>query len=107
VEEYLRLWSAAGRPARSEETVRAALAGTYCGATLRLGGEAIGMGRVVGDGACSFAVVDVVLAPGHADPGLGAQIAAALVASVRERAPAGAQIVVVDAATGPAPRSTG
>lgn len=50
-------------------------------------GRAIGMGRVVGDGAIYFYVQDVAVEPAHQGRGVGQRIVAALVDWVRAHAP--------------------
>jgi len=49
--------------------------------------EAVGMGRVVGDGAIFFYVQDVAVCPDHQGQGIGADVMSALVGWVRENAP--------------------
>ncbi|HEY8039117.1 MAG TPA: GNAT family N-acetyltransferase [Polyangiaceae bacterium] len=92
VDEYLRLRLEAGLSAKTPDAARAGLAGTWFGVTVRAGGEAVGMGRVVGDGGCFFQVVDVAVLPGHQRRGLGKRIMAALVDHLRAHAPATAHV---------------
>jgi ribosomal protein S18 acetylase RimI-like enzyme len=92
VEEYLRLRKESGLSAKTPEAARLGLAGTWFGVTIRRAGEAVGMGRVIGDGGCFFQVVDVAVLPEHQRRGLGGRIVAALVEHLRAHAPASAYV---------------
>ena len=74
VAEYVALRAGAGLPPRSEESVRMALPKTLFAVVIEKGGEAVGMGRVVGDGGTVFQVVDIAVLPEHQGRGLGKQI---------------------------------
>ena len=78
VVEYLRLRHAGGLSAFSPEAAEIGLKGTLFAVTLRQGDEAIGMGRVVGDGGCFLQIVDIVVVPRYQGKGLGKQIMSAL-----------------------------
>ncbi|GGK55846.1 GNAT family N-acetyltransferase [Ornithinimicrobium pekingense] len=70
------------------DAVPTSLAGSVCGVVVHDdGGELVGMGRVVGDGAFYFYVQDVVVRPDHQGAGLGRDIVEALTAQVRHLAP--------------------
>lgn len=70
------------------ESMPAALAGSTAGAVVEdEGGEVVGMGRVVGDGAFYFYVQDVVVHPDHQGRGLGRLLVETLVEQVRTAAP--------------------
>jgi ribosomal protein S18 acetylase RimI-like enzyme len=94
VEEYVRLCSAAGLSPRTTDAARAGLGSTWFGVTVRLDGEPVGMGRVVGDGGCFFQIVDVAVLPQHRRRGLGTRIMMALVAHLEAHAPAGASVTL-------------
>ena len=66
------------------------------------GGEAVGMGRIVGDGAIYFYVQDVAVVPAHQGRRLGALILGELLDWVRANAPEKA-FVGLFAATGSEP----
>lgn len=102
VEEYQRLRREAGLSAKSTEAARLGLAGTYFGVTLRDRGEAVAMGRVIGDGGCFFQVVDIAVVPSYQRRGLGKRVMAALVDHLRARAPSSAYVSLL--ADGEAPR---
>lgn len=69
------------------EAMPASLAGSTCGAVVHTdGGELVGMGRVVGDGAFSFYIQDVAVHPDQQGSGLGRLIVEELVDQIREQA---------------------
>lgn len=78
VEEYLRLRSEGGLSAFSPEAAEIGLQGTLFAATLRCDGEAIGMGRIVGDGGCFIQVVDIAVDPRFRGQGLGKLVMSSL-----------------------------
>lgn len=94
-ETYRALRSACGLSPRGEDAAVAGLAGTWHGVVVRHGAEVVGMGRVVGDGGSFFQLVDVCVLPAHQGRGLGGQVVAALLAHLREHAPAGAYVSLV------------
>jgi GNAT superfamily N-acetyltransferase len=53
------------------------------------------MGRIVGDGALFFQVVDVAVEPAHQGKGLGKSIMEALMAELRRRVPAEAYVSLI------------
>jgi ribosomal protein S18 acetylase RimI-like enzyme len=93
VEEYRALRVAAGLSPMNEDCAARGLPGSWCAVCLRDGGgHLVGMGRVVGDGGCFFQVVDIAVRPECQGQGLGRRIMAALMARLREAAPAGALV---------------
>jgi GNAT superfamily N-acetyltransferase len=64
----------------------AGLARTLYAVCLEYRGEAIGMGRVVGDGGVFFDVVDIAVMPDHQKKGFGKAIMDALMAYIRRTA---------------------
>jgi ribosomal protein S18 acetylase RimI-like enzyme len=85
LEDYLRLRAAAGLSPRSRAAATAGLPNTWFG-------EAVGMGRIVGDGGLTFQIVDIAVDPAHQGRGLGKAIVGALVAHLRSNAPAEAHV---------------
>lgn len=69
-------------------TVARSLDGSLFGAVAMAGDEAVGMGRVVGDGALYFYIQDVAVDPGWQGHGVGQSIVAELLTLIRETAPA-------------------
>lgn len=87
-DEYRALRSAAGLSAMTPEGARLGLPASWCAACLRVDGELVGMGRVVGDGGLFLFVVDIAVAPAWQGRGLGRRIMQALMDQVHARAPA-------------------
>ncbi len=102
VDEYVRLRLEAGLSGKTPEAARVGLANTWFGVTVRHRGEAVGMGRVIGDGGCFFEVVDIAVQPAHQRRGLGKRIMGALMDHLRANAPASAHVMLL--ADGPAHR---
>ncbi|WP_275659224.1 GNAT family N-acetyltransferase [Shewanella sp. Isolate8] len=72
------------------------LFGVHILADDRLGGErVIAMGRVVGDGALNFELVDIAVDPGYQGRGLGSAIMSAIMEYLDEAAPKGAYITLM------------
>jgi len=97
VEEYLRLRAESGlTPKRADQAVPA-LAGTWHMVHVRhrVTGEAVGMGRIVGDGGWYFQIADMATLPDHQRRGLGRLVLTTLLDVIRERAPADAYITLL------------
>jgi GNAT superfamily N-acetyltransferase len=86
VEEYLALRVAAGLSAMSAAGAREGLGASWCSVCVRVDGELVGMGRVVGDGGLFLFVVDIAVAPAWQKRGLGRRIMQALMEQVHARA---------------------
>jgi GNAT superfamily N-acetyltransferase len=89
VEEYLRLRAESGLSPKREDQAKAALAGTWHMVHVRHRptGEAVAMGRVIGDGGWYFQIADMATLPDHQRQGLGRLVLTTLVAVIRDRAP--------------------
>lgn len=59
---------------KSLEAATIALPNSLYGVSIRDEGVLIGMGRVVGDGACNFEVVDVAIDPSYQGQGFGRKV---------------------------------
>ncbi|HAS6364360.1 TPA: GNAT family N-acetyltransferase, partial [Vibrio vulnificus] len=59
---------------KSLKAATIALPNSLYGISIRNGDELIAMGRVVGDGACNFEVVDVAVDPSYQGRGLGRKV---------------------------------
>jgi GNAT superfamily N-acetyltransferase len=90
--DYRRLRVAAGLSPKSAQAAAAGLPNTVYGVVIRKDGQAVGMGRVVGDGGLFFQVVDIAVEPAHQGRGLGKAIVGALVAHLQQTAPVGAHV---------------
>jgi GNAT superfamily N-acetyltransferase len=74
----------------TDEGVAAGLPNALFSVVLELDGEAVGCGRVVGDGGLYFYVQDVIVAAEHRGQGLGARIMDAVMAYLERTARPGA-----------------
>ena len=87
-EEHRRLAESVGwTHAFDWSAMPASLDASFCGVTVLSDGEAVGMGRVVGDGVFFFYVQDIVVLPELHGQGLGNEILRRLVARVDAVAP--------------------
>lgn len=90
--EYLMLRRLGELSLFSEEAAAEGLGGTLFGVMLVAEGEAIGMGRVVGDGGLFFQIVDIVVHPSYRGAGHGKAIVGALMEWLRANAPETASV---------------
>ncbi|MET9403726.1 GNAT family N-acetyltransferase [Kitasatospora sp. NPDC002965] len=95
VATFRHLRTASGMSDRPAEAVAAGLPNTWFGVTVRLDGEPVGMGRIIGDGGSVFQIADVCVLPAHQGRGLGARIMARLTAELEDRAPRGAYVSLI------------
>lgn len=94
IEDYRRLRQVAGLTARSEAAAAAGLPRTVVGVVVRCAGQAVGMGRVVGDG-LFYQIVDIAVDPAHQGRGLGKAIMAGLMRELARIAPAEAYVSLI------------
>jgi GNAT superfamily N-acetyltransferase len=93
VADYLLLRERAGLSPRREDQAQAALRGSWAAVhVLFEDAEAVGMGRLLGDGGWYFHVVDMAVLPGHQRRGLGDAILTVLLERIRSEAPDGAVV---------------
>jgi ribosomal protein S18 acetylase RimI-like enzyme len=90
-----RLREIAGMSPRSEEAARIGLPNSFHGVHITFNGDVVGMGRIIGDGACCFQLCDIAVDPAHQGRGLGKRIVCALMAYLRLHAPAGAYVSLI------------
>lgn len=74
VDDFIRLRDISGLSPRSREAAKIGLPNSLYGVQVTFNDEVIGMGRIVGDGALNFEVVDVAVDPAHQGKGLGRMI---------------------------------
>lgn len=84
--EFVDLRVLAGMTARSVEGARQGLPHSNCMVTLRKDKLLIGMGRIIGDGATTFQIADIVVHPDHQGKGLGKTIMTELMKWLEENA---------------------
>jgi ribosomal protein S18 acetylase RimI-like enzyme len=92
--DYVRLRREVGLTPKTIEQAEAALPGSWlaCHVVHESSEEAVGMGRVLGDGGWYFHVVDMAVLPQHQRRGLGDAILGALLDRIRAAAPPGAYV---------------
>lgn len=73
-EEFCEMRIKAGLSAKSLKAASIALPNSLYGISIRDGKQLIAMGRVVGDGACNFEVVDIAVDPAYQGCGLGREV---------------------------------
>lgn len=95
IEDYRRLRRICGLTPRSAAAAEAGLPNTVFAVIIRHAGHAIGMGRIVGDGALFLHIVDIAIDPDHQGRGLGKVVMAALMAHVAANAPAEVHVSLI------------
>ena len=101
LEEYLHLRTASGLTPTTADQGRGALANSWSWCHVRSSeGEAVAMGRVLGDGGWYFHVADMATLPAHQGNGLGRRVLTHLLTDIDERAPANPYITLMADAPG-------
>ncbi|MFB4325624.1 GNAT family N-acetyltransferase [Priestia sp. BR_2] len=96
IKEYIDLRFDAGLPEVEESIAETALNRSLLSVLVRDGNDRlIGMGRVIGDGALYFQLVDVMAAASYRDQGLEETIVSELLARLKKIAPSGAEVTVI------------
>lgn len=96
LKEYIDLRFDAGLPVLEESIAETALNRSLLSLLVRDGSNRlIGMGRVIGDGALYFQLVDVMAAASARDQGLEETIVSELLARLKKIAPSGAEVTVI------------
>ncbi|RZJ05511.1 MAG: N-acetyltransferase [Brevundimonas sp.] len=84
--DYLRLRIVAGLTPKAEANALLGLPNTWFAVVVRKDGQAVGMGRIIGDGGLFFQIVDMAVDPAHQGQGLGKAIMTALMDELRLKA---------------------
>lgn len=95
VSEYLNMRLQCGLSPKSADAAAMGLPNSLFATCIRVDGDLVGMGRVVGDGGCNFEVVDVAVHPGHQRQGLGHRIMEAIMRYVARNAPDSAYVSLI------------
>lgn len=95
IADYMRLRAVSGLTPFTEAAARAGLPGTFTAVVVRFEGEAIGMGRVIGDGGLFFQVTDIAVVPAHQAKGIGKAIVEALLDALSHRIAAPAYVSLI------------
>lgn len=95
-QEYMDLKAAAGLPEVEISAIATALNRSVLSLLARDDNDRlIGMGRVVGDGAFYFQLVDIMVAASHLDQGVEETIVSELLSRLKKIAPSGAEVTVI------------
>lgn len=92
VEDFLRLRDVTGLSPRTKEAAEKGLPRSLYGVTIEFETETVAMGRVVGDGALNFEIVDIAVDPEHQGRGLGTKIMQHIMDYLEAEAPSGGYI---------------
>lgn len=95
VPDFRRLRQIAGLSPKTEEAATIGLPNSWFAVTVYFEDQAIGMGRIIGDGGTAFQITDMAVDPAHQGKGLGKRIMAALVDHLRANAPASAYVSLI------------
>ena len=88
LEEYRALCTSVGwEDFMNFDVAQTSLDRSVFGVVVVRDGEAVGMGRIVGDGAIYFYIQDIAVHPAHQKQGLGTRIMGALMAYLQTHAP--------------------
>lgn len=94
-DNFLRLREVAGLSPRPKAAAEKALPNSVYGVHITLNGKPVGMGRIVGDGALNFDIVDIAVEPEHQGNGLGRTIMEHIMGFLEKEAPQGAYICLM------------
>lgn len=100
VQTYCHLRSASGLRPKTKEAAERGLLGTLFAVQIMDGDKVVGMGRVIGDGGCTYQVCDIAVLPEQQGQGLGKLIMTEIMAYLDENAPESAYVSLI--ADGPA-----
>lgn len=94
-EEFVSLREAAGLGSRTEAAARRGLGNELFAVTIREETRTVAMGRIVGDGATVYQLVDVAVHPDQQGEGLGRRLMEELLAYLDENAPETAYVNLI------------
>ena len=88
LDEYRTICEAVGwTPVINFEAAALSLERSLFAVVVMQGEQAVGMGRIVGDGAIYFYIQDIAVAPKHQDNGVGQMVLQRLMTYLRDNAP--------------------
>lgn len=97
-ETYIHLRVSSGLSPKTPEAAKIGLSNSICSVVIldtENNNEAIGMGRIIGDGACHCQIVDICVLPAHQKQGLGKLIMQSLKDFINESLPASCYISLI------------
>lgn len=95
VDDFLHLQQISGLTPRTRAAAEKGLPNSLYGVVVRHGGKAVAMGRIVGDGALNFEIVDIAGDPGNQRRSLGSLIMQTIMDYLEAEAPTGAYITLM------------
>ena len=95
VDDFIRLRKISGLSPRTQEAAQKGLPRSLYGVAIYFEDVAVGMGRIVGDGALNFEVVDIAVDPIHQGKGLGTKIMQHIMNYLEAEAPPSAYITLM------------
>src|SRR3954465_11451994 len=84
VAEFAAITAAVGFKPHPDEAIAIGLANSFCHACAVVDGTAVGVGRLIGDGAMNFCLTGVMVKPAWQRQGIGTRIVGALVDRVKQ-----------------------
>ncbi|MBN9285495.1 MULTISPECIES: GNAT family N-acetyltransferase [unclassified Flavobacterium] len=97
-ETYIHLRVSSGLSPKTPEAAETGLRHSVCSVVImdtENDNQAVGMGRIIGDGACHCQIVDICVLPDHQKKGLGKLIMQQLKAFIDESLPASCYISLI------------
>ncbi len=95
VEDYCRLRIAAGLSPKTIAAATAGLPNTLFGVSVIAGEQAVGMGRIIGDGGTAYQIIDIAVDPAFQGQGLGKAIMGQLSKWLQDNAPDSAYVSLI------------
>ena len=95
IEDFIRLREVSGLSPRPRKAAEKALPRSLFGVQIKMNSKTIGMGRVVGDGALNFEIVDIAVDPEYQGKGFGRVIMEYIMKFLDREAPRGAYITLM------------
>ncbi len=87
VAEYVRLRQECGLTPKTPAQAAPAVANSWAWVHVRVDGQTVAMGRVIGDGGWYFHIADMATSPQHQRKGIGAIVLQALLDKIHDAAP--------------------
>ena len=96
IDEYLALRAESGLMPKTAAQAEGVIANSWAFRHVRTAeGEAVAMGRVIGDGGWYFLIADMATLPAHQGRGLGQSILESLLEEIRMRAPGESYVTLI------------